>query len=81
MSTTRGMSTMSAPAISSKFIYGLILIVVILLIGVLLNLAYFQTEAGYTYHYQNMLSSKIEIYTEPGVHFRMPFFSLATPYK
>jgi hypothetical protein len=67
--------------ISNKLIYVLTLIVFFLLLMIFLKLSYFQTEAGYTYHYQNMLFSNIEIYTEPGVHFRMPFFSLATPYK
>jgi regulator of protease activity HflC (stomatin/prohibitin superfamily) len=43
--------------------------------------AYFQTESGYTYYYQNTLTGKIEVYTEPGVHFRTPFFSRVTPYK
>jgi hypothetical protein len=57
------------------------IIIFILVAIALVKLTYFQTEAGYTYHYQNMLSGQISIYTEPGVHFRMPLFSLATPYK
>ena len=37
-------------AISNKLIYGLILTLLVLLIIIFLKLAYFQTEAGYTYH-------------------------------
>jgi hypothetical protein len=57
-------------------------IIIIVVVGIfLINSAYFQTESGYTYHYQNTLTGQVEIYTEPGVHFRVPMFSRATPYK
>jgi len=57
-------------------------IIIIVLVGFLfINAAYFQTESGYTYHYQNTLTGAIDVYTEPGVHFQVPFFSRVTPYK
>lgn len=42
---------------------------------------YFQTEAGYTYYYQNTLTGTVSVYTQPGVHLRVPLFSQVTPYK
>jgi regulator of protease activity HflC (stomatin/prohibitin superfamily) len=57
-------------------------LIIIALLGFLfLNSAYFQTESGYTYHYQNTLTGKVDVYTEPGVHFKVPWFSRVTPYK
>jgi len=61
-----------------KFTSTLIIILVVILF---LNSAHFQTEAGYTYHYQNTLTGKIDVYTEPGVHFKTPWFSRVTDYK
>ena len=60
----------------------LAIIAIIVVVGLLfLSTAYFQTEAGYTYYYQNTLTGTIDVYTEPGVHFRVPWFSRVTPYK
>ncbi len=42
---------------------------------------YFETQAGHTYFYQNTLTGKTDVYTEPGVHLRMPYFSKTTEYK
>ena len=39
------------------------------------------TDAGITYVVQNNLTGTLEVYTEPGFHFRAPFFSKVTPYK
>ncbi len=47
----------------------------------LLYQAFFQTEAGYHYVYQNTLTGNLTVYSEPGVHFRLPFFSRVTQYK
>jgi hypothetical protein len=58
-------------------IFGLILLVIYLVQAYLL----FKTEAGYIYHYQNLLLGKINIYQEPGVHFRIPLgYSRLTRY-
>ena len=43
--------------------------------------SWFQTHAGYTYVYQNNLTGGLSVYTEPGVHLRVPFFSRLTEYK
>ncbi len=60
----------------------LAIIAIIVVVGLLfLSTAYFQTEAGYTYYYQNTLTGTKDVYTEPGVHFRVPWFSRVTPYK
>ncbi len=57
-------------------------LIIVVAIGILfLNSAYFQTESGFTYHYQNTLWGTVDVYTEPGVHFRTPFFSSVTDYK
>lgn len=68
-------------AIGSAF-KKLAIIAIIVVVGLLfLSTAYFQTEAGYTYYYQNTLMGTKDVYTEPGVHFRIPWFSRVTPYK
>jgi hypothetical protein len=59
----------------------LVLLFVVLLALWMISATYFQTEAGYTYHYQNTLFGNVEIYTEPGVYFRTPWFSRLTSYK
>lgn len=59
-------------------------------IGLLLALAlggyifansWFQTHAGYTYIYQNNLTGALSVYTEPGIHLRVPFFSRLSEYR
>lgn len=58
---------------------GLVIAIILLLFFSFASV--FQTEAGYTYYYQNMLTGNVDIYTEPGIHFKTPFFSRVTPYK
>ena len=43
--------------------------------------SYFQTDAGYNYVYQNNLTGTLTVYTEPGIHLRVPFFSKVEEYK
>ncbi len=44
---------------------------------------FFETEAGYIYHYQDLIGGKIKVYTDEklGIHFRMPFKSRLTRYN
>ena len=39
------------------------------------------TDAGVTYVVQNNLTGKMDVYNEPGLHRRVPFFSSVTAYK
>jgi len=39
------------------------------------------TDAGVTYVVQNQITGTLEVYTEPGLHRRVPFFSSVTPYR
>ena len=39
------------------------------------------TDAGITYVVQNQLTGTLDVYTEPGLHRRVPFFSTVTSYK
>jgi len=39
------------------------------------------TDAGVTYVVQNQITGSLEVYTEPGLHGRVPFFSSVTPYR
>merc|ERR1719224_197532 len=39
------------------------------------------TDAGITYVVQNQITGSLEIYTEPGLYRRVPFFSSVTPYR
>lgn len=66
-----------APLIT-KLIIGLFVIIFGLMF---LGSWYFETEAGYTYFYQNTLTGGTNVYSEPGIHLRMPYFSKVTRYK
>lgn len=52
----------------------------LLIISFIMN-AWFQTDAGYTYVYQNNMTGELSVYTEPGIHFRMPMLSRVERYK
>ena len=39
------------------------------------------TDAGVTYVVQNQITGTLEVYTEPGLYRRVPFFSSVTPYR
>jgi len=39
------------------------------------------TDAGVTYVVQNQITGSLEVYTEPGLYRRVPFFSSVTPYR
>merc|ERR550514_1408271 len=39
------------------------------------------TDAGVTYVVQNQLTGTLDVYTEPGLYRRVPFFSSVTAYK
>ena len=47
----------------------------------ILSNSYLKTDAGITYVQQNTLTGELAVYTEPGFHFRVPFFSNVTAYK
>ncbi len=49
--------------------------------GLMLTTFWFQTDAGYTYVYQNNITGQLSVYTEPGIHFRIPGFSRVFEYK
>lgn len=38
------------------------------------------TDAGYSYVHQNNITGELDVFTEPGIHFRMPFLSKITKY-
>lgn len=43
--------------------------------------SFFTTELGYTYVVQDTLFGTIRVFTEPGVHFKVPFFSNVYTYN
>jgi hypothetical protein len=55
-------------------------IVFIIIAIILLKYSFFTTESGYIYHYQDMLMGKIDVYDEPGIHFKIPFSFRVTRY-
>ncbi|WP_353573210.1 SPFH domain-containing protein [Candidatus Albibeggiatoa sp. nov. BB20] len=60
----------------------LVVILFLIIFGLMfLGSWYFETNAGHTYFYQNTLTGGTDVYTEPGVHLRMPYFSKITEYK
>lgn len=53
----------------------------LLAIALTINSAILMTDAGYTYVHQNNITGKLDVFTEPGIHFRMPFLSKITRYN
>ncbi|USD60678.1 hypothetical protein J4N45_01240 [Vibrio sp. SCSIO 43140] len=52
----------------------------ILAVGLTVNSSVLMTDAGYSYVHQNNLTGELDVFTEPGIHFRMPFLSKITKY-
>ncbi|SJN57458.1 SPFH domain / Band 7 family protein [Vibrio ruber DSM 16370] len=52
----------------------------VLVVGLTINSAFLMTDAGYTYVHQNNITGQLDVFTEPGFHFRMPFLSKITQY-
>jgi len=48
---------------------------------ILLFNSIFLTDAGYIYVYQNNITGNMSVYTEPGIHYRVPMLSKVTKYK
>ena len=46
----------------------------------LVNNSVLMTDAGYTYVHQNNLTGDLDVFNQPGIHFRMPFLSKITKY-
>lgn len=46
----------------------------------LVNNSVLMTDAGYTYVHQNNLTGELDVFNQPGIHFRMPFLSKITKY-
>ncbi|MGF1687794.1 hypothetical protein L4C36_14055 [Photobacterium japonica] len=49
-------------------------------IGGLINQSILMTDAGYTYVHQNNVTGDLDVFNQPGIHFRMPFLSKITQY-
>ena len=52
----------------------------LLALGLTINSSVLMTDAGYSYVHQNNLTGELDVFTEPGIHFRMPFLSKITKY-
>ncbi|KJG15781.1 SPFH domain-containing protein [Photobacterium angustum] len=52
----------------------------LLALGVTINSSVLMTDAGYSYVHQNNITGELDVFTEPGIHFRMPFLSKITQY-
>lgn len=59
----------------------IIFLLIIGLVAFLFQNSVFRTEVGYIYHFQNLITGKIDVYSKPGIHFRIPFSFRVTPYK
>jgi len=64
---------------SIKKMVGMVALTIVILIGAFGT--WFKTDAGFTYVVQNTLQGKMSVFTEPGVHFKIPFFNRITEYK
>jgi len=60
---------------------GVFLFISLIVVFIFSGMFTFQTKAGYTYHYQNTLFGSEKVFSKPGVHFKLPFFSSIEPYK
>ena len=45
------------------------------------NNSFLKCDAGITYIQQNTLTGDLAVYSDPGIHFRVPFFSHLTSYR
>ncbi len=52
----------------------------LLALGLTINSSVLMTDAGYSYVHQNNMTGELDVFTEPGIHFRMPFLSKITQY-
>ncbi|EKO3381258.1 hypothetical protein PUA43_001886 [Vibrio fluvialis] len=52
----------------------------LLALGLTINSSVLMTDAGYSYVHQNNITGELDVFTEPGIHFRMPFLSKITQY-
>ncbi|EJE8515839.1 hypothetical protein M5252_004135 [Vibrio parahaemolyticus] len=52
----------------------------LLAVGLTINSSVLMTDAGYSYVHQNNITGELDVFTEPGIHFRMPFLSKITKY-
>lgn len=54
-----------------------------LVLGAIVIIAnsFFTTSEGFQYFVQNKLTGSTDVYSEPGVHMQMPFFTKVTEYK
>ncbi|TON90300.1 hypothetical protein CGH47_17360, partial [Vibrio parahaemolyticus] len=50
----------------------------LLAVGLTINSSVLMTDAGYSYVHQNNITGELDVFTEPGIHFRMPFLSKIT---
>jgi len=57
-----------------------VFIVIGFLIYIMASDGVFMSESGYIYLYDNVLTSKLDVYKKPGIHFKVPFSSV-TRYK
>ncbi|BDU35772.1 putative ATPase [Vibrio nigripulchritudo SFn27] len=63
-----------------KGIKGALIGVPLLAFGLTINSSVLMTDAGYTYVHQNNITGELDVFTQPGIHFRMPFLSKITKY-
>ncbi len=49
-------------------------------LGLTINSSVLMTDAGYSYVHQNNITGELDVFTDPGIHFRMPFLSKITKY-
>lgn len=52
----------------------------VLAMALTINSSVLMTDAGYSYVHQNNITGELDVFTEPGIHFRMPFLSKITQY-
>ncbi|MBE1276490.1 SPFH domain-containing protein [Enterovibrio baiacu] len=52
----------------------------LVVLGLTVNSSVLMTDAGYSYVHQNNITGQLDVFTEPGIHFRMPFLSKITQY-
>ncbi|QXO17607.1 MULTISPECIES: SPFH domain-containing protein [Vibrio] len=52
----------------------------VLAVALTINSSVLMTDAGYSYVHQNNITGELDVFTEPGIHFRMPFLSKITQY-
>ncbi|MFD2176549.1 SPFH domain-containing protein [Veronia pacifica] len=63
-----------------KGLKGVLYAIPVAAVALTINSSVLMTDAGYSYVHQNNITGELDVFSEPGIHLRMPFLSKITQY-